>query len=434
VPVSDRWHAACWRGEADLLTALGRCYWNLSEARTAWRTLRRAIALYQGQGDGVGMARATVELLRIWGPPERQRAMADEALTLLRGGDPHLRALLLLRSWRQDEAIELAARHGLEDVLAMVAADRDTWMPFVRGRVDEGIAAARGGHELYARMGNYHPAAGFLRGAAFRTLEAGLLDLGDGVAAEAVAYARAVHLRFPEQLALLDRVGVAFARADFARCESLITETPTHTDFRADLYRMWIAELRGDIPAALALMVDPERGGGATTALSQINAAAAGLLFHAGRGDAARDALDAWARIAREGQSLCDEAPALVDCLVALGADDLLREIHDAYEKRVGGIVYSTLQGRGDAAARAAIALRLGLVQLARAQYEHGLAWAERERCPIDAGCCLLGLARVDLAEDDRAAAEVHFDRAGAIFERMGARFYLDQAAEARGR
>ena len=33
--------------EAELLTALGRCYWNLSEARTAWRTLRRAISLYQ---------------------------------------------------------------------------------------------------------------------------------------------------------------------------------------------------------------------------------------------------------------------------------------------------------------------------------------------------------------------------------------------------
>src|SRR5690242_20104248 len=66
--------------EAALLTALGSCYWNLSEARTAWRTLRRAIALYRERGDGVGLARATVEILRIWGPPDRQRAMAEEAL------------------------------------------------------------------------------------------------------------------------------------------------------------------------------------------------------------------------------------------------------------------------------------------------------------------------------------------------------------------
>ena len=37
--------------EAALLTALGRCYWNLSEARPAWRALRRAIlTLRAGSG------------------------------------------------------------------------------------------------------------------------------------------------------------------------------------------------------------------------------------------------------------------------------------------------------------------------------------------------------------------------------------------------
>jgi tetratricopeptide (TPR) repeat protein len=419
--------------EAELLTALGRCYWNLSEARTAWRTLRRAMALYREQGDGAGMARATLEVLRIWGPPDRQRAMADEALDLLGDGDPHLRARLLLRLLRQDEAVELASKHGFEDVM-MAGTERDAWAAFDDGRVEDGLAVFRRAHELYARQRNYHPAAGVLRGAAFRTLQAGLLDAGERLAAEAVAYARGVHLRFPEQLALMDLVGVAFARADFARCEALIAETPGQTDFRADLYRLWIAELRGDIPAALALMVDPERGGGATSALSQAHAAAAGLLFHAGRADAARQALESWAQIARDGGSLCDEAPVLADCLAGLGSADLLQEIHEAYEARGRGIVYSTLQGRGDAAARGAIALRLGLVPHARAQYEAGLAWAERERCPIDAGHCLLGFARAALADADRAAADVHLDRAGAIFERMGARFYLDQVAEARGR
>ena len=36
--------------EVGLLTALGGCYWNLAEARTSWRTLRRAIALAQERG------------------------------------------------------------------------------------------------------------------------------------------------------------------------------------------------------------------------------------------------------------------------------------------------------------------------------------------------------------------------------------------------
>jgi len=419
--------------EADLLTALGGCYWNLSEARTAWRTLRRAIALYQEQGDGDGMARATIEVLRIWGPPDRQRAMADEALDLLGDGDPQLRALLLLRSGRQDEAIEFAAQHGVEDVM-MVATERIGWAAFDEGRMEDGLAALRHAHEFYAKVGHYQPAAGVLRGGAFRTMQTGRLGEGERLAAEAVAYARSVHLRFSEQLALMDLVGVAFARGDFARCEALIAETPGQTDFRADLYRMWIAELRGDIPAALALMVDPQRGGGAPTALSQTHAAAAGLLFHAGRADAARQALETWAQIARDSGSFCDEAPVLADCLAGLGSDDLLQEIHGAYERRAGGIVYATLQGRGDAAARGAVALRLGLVQHARAQYEAGLAWAERERCPIDEGLCLLGLARLELADTDRTAADGHLDRASAIFERLGARLYLDQVAEARAR
>lgn len=51
--------------KAARLTALGSCYWNLAEARTAWRTLRRAISLCRDRGDGAGMARATVEIVRI---------------------------------------------------------------------------------------------------------------------------------------------------------------------------------------------------------------------------------------------------------------------------------------------------------------------------------------------------------------------------------
>ena len=62
--------------EAAILTRLGSCYWSMSEARTAWRTLRRAMSLFRDRGDGAGFARATVEVLRIWGPWERQLAMS----------------------------------------------------------------------------------------------------------------------------------------------------------------------------------------------------------------------------------------------------------------------------------------------------------------------------------------------------------------------
>ncbi len=414
--------------EPDLLTALGRCYWNMSGTRMAWRTLRRAIALYRERGDGPGMARATLEILRIWGPPERHRAMAEEATEALGDGSPHLRALLLLRSWQVDEAVALAEKHGFEDVL-MFKTERDAWTSFDDGRVDEAISVWRKAHEFHVIQRQYQGAAQVLRGAAFGVLQAGLLDRGAALAREAVDYARSVHLRFPEQLALMDLAGEAFARCDFARCEALLHETPAISDFRADLYRMWMAELRGDIPAALSLLVDPERGGGALTAVSQTHAAACGLLFHAGRFDAAQQELIAWADVARKGESFCQEAPVLSDCLATLGSDDLLSEVHDAYEKRPGGSVYAPLQGRGDGDTRGAIALRLELVDLAQERFATGLAWAERERCPLDAARCLLGLARVAVRRGETAGADGYLERASALCEEHGARLYLDQIA-----
>lgn len=417
--------------EVAALTALGRCYRNLSDARTAWRTLRRAIGLYRERGDGVGMATATLEILRIWGPPDRQHAMAAEALEQLGDGEPHLRALLLLRDWQHEEALALADQHGFADVL-IFRVERSGWETFDNGNVAEAIATFRQVHEFHASQYNYHAAAGVLRGAGFRTLEFGLLDDGEALSQEALAYARTVHLHFSEQLALMDLVGIAFARCDFERCLSLIDEMPTATDFRGDLYRMWIAELRGDMEAALSLMVDPERGGGATTALSQTHAAAAGVLFHAGREDAARRELETWADIARQGGSFCEEAPVLADCLVGVGSDALVRELHHAFEKRTGSMCYATLQGRGDGYVRGAIALRLGMTAAARARFEAGLGWAKREHCPIDAGCCLLGLASVAAAEDDRDAINSLLDRAATKFEGYGANMYLGRLAALR--
>jgi tetratricopeptide (TPR) repeat protein len=414
--------------EPDLLTALGRCYWNLSEARMAWRTLRRAIALYRDRGDGAGLARATLEILRIWGPPDRQRVMAEEALDALGDGEPHLRAMLLAHAGREDEALALGRFHRFEDILVMETEHR-AHTAFEGGRVGEANVALRQAHQVYARYRHYHGAAGTLRYAAFETMALGALDQGLQLAEETVQYTRQIHLRFTEQLALMDLAGVAFARCDFARCITLIEERPADTDFRGDLYRMWIAELRGDMPAALALIVDPERGGGAITALSQTHAAAAGLLHHAGRIEAARAELETWAGVARSGNSFCDESPALADCLVSLGSDSLVHEVHQHFEDRKAPVVYSTLQGRGEAYVHGAIALKLGLMEHARQVFTAGLDWAERARCPIDAGRCLQGLAGASDAKSDRDA---HLRRAAAIFEAHGARLYLDQVAAAR--
>ena len=393
------------QNQAALLTALGRCYWNLSEARTGWRTLRRAISLYQEREDGTGQAQATLEILRIWGPPERHRTMAEDALRALGDAEPYLRARLLLElSWRDEgsdhheKAMVLAERHGFEDILASRIQQR-AWQAMEEGRIDDGLSLFEEAHQTYASLGVHHPASGTLRSAGFGLIEAGRLDQGFEFARRSFEYAANVHLDFAAQLALMDMVAIPYARGEFDRCEELLAQSPGDSDFRADLLRMWMAEERGDMDRALALMVDPERGGRAPTAVGQIHAAAAGILFRAGREDAAKQALQAWAAVEREDdEPYWMEAPAALECLLALGDEALLRKVYDAFattDKRGAPPRFSTLQARSFAPVRAGVCSRLGLLDEAERHYREGLAWCEQERCIRDAELCRAGLAEV---------------------------------------
>jgi hypothetical protein len=59
--------------------------------------------------------------------------------------------------------------------------------------------------------------------------------------------------------------------------------------------------------------------------------------------------------------------------------------------------------------------------------YGEGLAWAEGERCPVEAGRCLQGLAAVAVRRDDTSDALELLDRAAAYFRTHGAKLDLDQ-------
>lgn len=394
--------------------------------RPAWRSLRRAIALAHDAGDGIGQARATVEILRIWGPPDKQREMADEALAALGDRDPHLRALLLLRSRRWSEAFVIAEARGFEDILQARKQD-EAWRAIEAGRVDEFRALMQSAHETLATLGDPDVAAGPLRGLGFRLLELGQLREGLRTLNETVAYARVHHLRFQEQLALIDVIGIAFAQNEIEECERLLGDLSGGVDFRADLYRMWIAQQRGDVDAALAHVVEPAAGGGAMTALSQIHCAAAGMFFIAGREELAARELEEWAAVAREGVSFAEEAPVATDCLVGLGSEDLVREVRDAIARRDAESAlpdrYCTLQGRSLDVARGALALRLGEPDEARRHFETGLRWARDQRCPVDAGRCVRGLAEVALTARQVEEAQSGFEAAAIVFEAAGAAY-----------
>ncbi len=427
--------------EAALLTALGRCYWNMSEASMAWRTLRRAIALYRERGDGTGMARATLEILRIWGPPDRQAAMTQDALDALGDADPYLRARLLMRfRWREgdsaskfDEAMAIAEQHQFGDLL-LARAGADAWNAYADGRPADFVRMQLGTHEQWVAYKQHDDAAATLRAAGFTALEMGDLDGGYALALRTADYARGVHLRFTQQLGLVDAAGVPFARGDFIGCEALLSQLETNTDFRADLYRLWMIELGGDTRSAVAMMVNPERAGRAPTAMSQTHGGAAGVLYRAGNEDAARHELQSWHEIARRDDSaLWMESPALADCIVALGDDRLVGDVAAAFETKPGAAAkYSTLQGRALAPARGMVLLRLGRIDEAAQVLGDGEAWCERERCTVDRALCHVGLADVAEARGDLEGARAHLGRAAATFEVQHAQLWLDRLVAAR--
>ena len=104
--------------------------------------------------------------------------------------------------------------------------------------------------------------------------------------------------------------------------------------------------------------------------------------------------------------------PAAIDAIIALGAEDVIagfdRDIAPKKRKRGGEYVYSTLQGRALHYTRGALALRLGREGEAARWFESGLAWAQRERCPLDAAACHEGLAQLATRRGDVEAADRH--------------------------
>ncbi len=422
----DAWPAA----EAELLTALGRCYWRNAEARAAWRTLMRAISSCKQRGDAAGQARATTEILQIRGPWERHKMLADDALAALGESEPYLRARLLGQSDRDDEAFAIAEKYSYDDVLAWRIA-RASWRATDEGRLDEAQVLTRQAHEAHDRLGNFEAASGALRGMGFGLMVSGDLDAGEALARESYEYAGRFNLRFYQQLAVMDVAGAAYARCAWPECERLLAQTPGDLDFRADLFRMWIAELRGDSTAARALLVNPQRAGGGADALAQVHSANAGVLYRLGEHGAARAEIAAMVENCRAENEDEHYLPAAIDALLALADEDVIaefdRRIAPKERKRGGAYVYSTLQGRALHYARGVLALRLGREGEAARWFESGLTWAARERCPLDGARCLEGLAAVAHRAGDIEAARSHLDRARSIFARHEAAFYVQR-------
>jgi tetratricopeptide (TPR) repeat protein len=77
---------------------------------------------------------------------------------------------------------------------------------------------------------------------------------------------------------------------------------------------------------------------------------------------------------------------------------------------------------------RGSLAVRLGLLDDAENWFRADLECCERQRCPVEAGRNLRGLADVAEARGETREALKRLNQAIALLQQHGARLYLDQA------
>jgi class 3 adenylate cyclase len=432
--------------EATLLTTLGTCARNGGDLRGSWRSLMRAITVNRERGDASGIARATLEALRIDAPPARHIQLARDALEALGSDEPHLEAQLLAVMSEPQRAVQgspeegarvraraqdLARTHGFEDVeAALVFAD--AIQASMNSDFERAIALHAEAHARFAALGQVRDAAIALQNRAFNLLLSGDLDSAGAGAEEALEYARLHHISFVEMVASDFIAGVFLARCEFEAFDALSEERGANAGYLLALMRAARAEMAGDLDAAVALLPDPRIAGGYPMYLGQLHAGRARVMHNAGNGGRAREEFvrmreamtnNPTSRIVN-GIALHGSVFGQLDeALPPLADEDFLRAVEELRDPP--GNFDPT--GRGSERARAGLKLYGGLLDEAEAQYQQALAWCERERCPIEAGRCLQGLAEIADRRGDSAEAMELLDRAGELFRQHGAKFYLDQ-------
>lgn len=428
--------------EAALLVTLGVCRREDLDWEPALRCLMRAISLFDARGDAIGVARATLEAQQIPTVPARKQPLIEHALAKLGDQNPHLEAMLLLRQLgsisedlsldRRDairkRAEEIVEEHGFDDlrVWLIIQDGTDALNELQFETAYERFSAAR---EL---RNDLHRGRVALLGFGLARVLAASVDEGQAALEAALTTIRSIHHAFTEGSLLLRLSGIALAKCDFEKWESLLGEfSGVARNYFPAFQRAAAKELVGDLGAAISLLPDPALAGGFPPWVAQIHAARARLYFLAGDIAGAHAELD----------NFVDAQPASVtpftlhrvfplteldDCVAAIG-DDFLVHQHYSELIRCAPVRWDPCTPRGADRIRGTLAKRLGLLDESAAHYQSGLEWAIAGGLPIETGRCLQGLAAIAEERSDHARAKECLDRAGTLFSQHGAKLYLDQ-------
>lgn len=439
-----------WAPRCDLLIAIGICYRNNAHHRDSWRALVEANRLAREHGDAVRMARAVVPVPR-WAPvpPDLVVSLGREALDALGQGDLPLRFELLVQlhaqlqmipggsdhTWPRNEIEALIQRGSLPDHLVDLW-EREVRLPdaWFSGHYED---VRRQVADLTERL----PAGGWLTSALTYSIWSyfDTPDLGraERELHEALETGRKLHLQTHIQNCQIALAALALLRGQLREADAML-EDFEGLHFWRDLVRARVAEVAGDVETARLRLPDDAQAGRFPLFRGVIAAGTARIALNRGDEATAGDAL-ALCRDALEATGLREyRRPMLFGELDAAVRSPLVddRLAVAAYEElqTLSGLRCFPWTGGNFDLLRAFLALRFGDVEAAEGHFEVTRQWSTRERCPIELGRSLRGLAEIAELRGNLEEVIANLTSAGELFARCGAKLYLDEVIAAKTR
>lgn len=432
--------------EAELCLAAGRCHRDANAPRDAWRRLMRAIDFFRASNDATGVARATIEAERVFGPDrERLADLVRRALDALGDAEPELEARLLARlaahvrdTPEGDKAVARAAlladQRGLIDVKGELAF-AEGYRQWNLGAYD--LAAERFAEAVRAAetTGQGESRAAALTWHAIATILTGKTADAEESIRHSINFARDHHHPFFEESSASHLAGLLYALCRFDEADVIVEQYGNAANFSFALHRSEQALLRGDASAARQLLPGPEIVAGHPESEGMIYAAIARVLMLNGETEPAKEAFERMREAAARadtpeinGVKVMPQPLGYLDATIFDVADVSYQQACFRFYQTLAMLPPVDIGGHSRTVIFGHLAIAQGELKIAADTFAQTLAWADKNGADIIAGRCHLGLAELARRRSEIAEAGRHMDTAARLFQKHGAKLYLDEA------
>lgn len=436
--------------EGDQLVAASRCHIGALEFRAAWRSMRRALSLFEEVQEGQRYAHAVAAAMLYPSPTlppaARRLELLEQALRYVDPTDSETKALLWLAKAEANFYLgDYAGTRALLDDVAEVS--QLSGSPLIAGefaRMQSACSRQEGG-DAEVTFAQYESAAQTLLQAGYpsRAAEA-LYFLGTDTLNGTGELGRAA--RTLEELSEIGRraglsawiadskaklLGIAVFRGSHDRVASIVADPPPDLTFVWGMYLAYYDVLMGRADRLERDLPTPDAAGNIPWMTAQIHACRAECYWLAGdegRTKAESQALHALVpRVEgafRESAQLASayitevllgEQPDPDGTLAVTDLTPVMASSMYVWMSNIPRILGEIAMARHD-------------LESARAFLDRALAWSVSENCDAEAGRCLLALADLEIVRGNEAAAVSHLDNAAQRFRDYGAAAFVDRA------